>query len=78
MDEPTKWVTFKDDSGWFVVVPESDIAPHGHAKVGETDVELAGFDCPCGPRVDWQNSMIIHNSFAEREKTQDAFISIGI
>lgn len=58
-----KWVNLKTDDGWVIVIPDADIKPHGFPKEGEHSAELAGFDCPCKPKVDWLKKMIIHNSF---------------
>jgi hypothetical protein len=29
--------------------------------------ELTGFSCKCEPKIDWDNEIVIHNSFNHRE-----------
>jgi hypothetical protein len=62
-----KWLVLDGDDGWQIIVPETDIKPHGYVKEGETEVDLADFDCPCKPRIDG-HKIIIHNSFEDMEK----------
>jgi hypothetical protein len=63
------WLNFEID-GYVVVIPESDILPHGHREGEEIDVEIAWMDCPCKPKLavgdaegPYAKPMIVHNSF---------------
>lgn len=69
--EKQKWLVLDWEDGWQIVVPETDIRPHGFPKEGAKKVELADFDCPCKPRVD-KDRIIIHNSFQDMEKIDQA------
>ena len=57
----SNWLTIENGE-WIIVVPESDILPHGFPEGGHT-AELAGASCPCEPKVNWHKRMIVHNSF---------------
>ena len=62
-----KWLLLKYN-GWHIVVPNFDIEPHGNIKKGKRNGDLAGMNCPCKPRVDWENQIIIHESFIHMKK----------
>lgn len=72
MKDEHKWLVIEDESGWTVVIPDFDIKPHGFPQNGKDGVELAGFDCPCGVKVDWENKIIIHESFTYRKRIEDS------
>lgn len=72
-----RWAVLEGENGWQFIVPTPDI--EAHAKVILIDKErflsdeeqtgdLAEFDCPCKPQVDWKDKLIIHNSFKEMKK----------
>ncbi len=63
----SKWIVLEDD-GWRIVLPETDIKPHGFPQKDTYRAELAGQECPCKPKVYWENKMIVHNSFEDEEK----------
>lgn len=71
MEEKAKWLRLDDDNGWQIVIPEADIKPHGFPE-GKKKAELEYSNCPCKPKVDWNNRIIIHNSFEEQEKINQA------
>lgn len=66
-----KWLLLEDD-GWQIIMPEFDKYPHATVKISETEMELAGFDCPCKPKVNWLDRIISHNSFIEKEAIEKA------
>lgn len=72
MDTKQKWLVIEADNGWQIVIPDIDTKPHAKITLifpnGEQSGEVAGWDCPCKPHVDWANKMIVHNSFKELDK----------
>jgi len=34
--------------------------------------DLEGFYCDCDPRIDWDNDLVVHNSFDGREAVEQA------
>jgi hypothetical protein len=38
----------------------------------EQDHDLESLNCHCGPRIDWENSLVIHSSFDGRELVEMA------
>jgi len=66
--EEQLWLRVDMDDDWQAVIPNPDDEPHsklilidGDEKTGE----LAGYDCPCKPEVDFKNKVITHNSFRD-------------
>lgn len=49
------------------IYPINDLQPH----------ELTGTQCPCGPRVDWENQQVIHRSWDGRELAEEASAVTG-
>lgn len=49
-------------SNWLHVLPINDLKPH----------KEQGFDCECEPKIDWDNELIIHNSYDGREMVEQA------
>jgi len=47
-------------NNWLHVTPVNDLKLHKHD----------GFDCECEPQIDWDNNLIIHNSFDGRESVE--------
>lgn len=69
------------EDGWQIVIPESDILPHADITpeqadklkaVGNAELEVAGMTCPCKPKVDVGSRIIIHNSFEDQVRINDA------
>ncbi len=56
-----------ESNGWKIVIPETDSKPHGFPE-GKQDAELAWMNCPCKPKIDALNKMIVHNSFIDIER----------
>lgn len=80
MKEKQKWLRLDADDGWQVVIPETDIKPHGFPE-GKQKASLAWLDCPCKPRVDALNKIIVHNSFEDKKLIDDAMgqtSSVGV
>lgn len=74
MKEKQKWLLLKEDNGWQIVMPDPDIKPHGFPKNGKA--ELAGLECPCKPKINYLDKMIVHNSFEQLEKINEAIEKI--
>lgn len=66
-----KWLRMDWDKGWQIVMPDLDIEAHGHPK-GKEETELAGMDCPCGPKVNYLDKIIVHESFLQKKMVDDA------
>ena len=75
MKDKQKWLRL-DDEDWQIVIPDIDIKPHGILKVGELKVELAGRECPCNPKINWEDKIIVHNSFQDIEKIEKSLKNI--
>jgi hypothetical protein len=78
----SKWLVL-DDSDADVVVPASDIKPHGHWNGTDTELDLAGADCPCKPQIItgdargmYTKPTIIHNSFEDAEFVDHAMAAL--
>lgn len=69
MNEKQKWLRL-DDGDWQIVVPNIDSKPHGIVGEDKTKAELAGQECPCNPKINWIDKIIIHNSFEDMEKIE--------
>lgn len=69
--EKQKWLRLDGDNGWQIIVPDTDIKPHGFPK-GKNKVELAGKFCPCEPKIYEKDKIIIHNSFQDKERIEEA------
>ena len=80
MEERGTWLRLDIEDGWQIIVPVTDTRPHATLSESEADalkksgreVELAGIDCPCKPKIDLGNRQIIHNSFEDEERIQKA------
>lgn len=66
MNEAQKWLRIDGDDGWQIIVPETDIKPHGFPGE-DKEAELAWFECPCNPEVDREGKIIAHKSFQDTE-----------
>jgi hypothetical protein len=71
-----KWIVL-DADGWKVVIPETDIRPHSTETDG-TEREIAFSECPCKPKVSYQDLMIVHNSFEDEEAIDKQMEDLGL
>jgi hypothetical protein len=60
-----KWLVLEGDDGWQIVIPETDTKPHSTDNSNKVKKELSYIDCPCFPKIDYLNKIIIHNSFKD-------------
>lgn len=64
-----RWALMDDENGWQIIIPDIDIKPHATLIVidpkGNKNGDVAGWDCPCKPMVEWKDKIIVHNSFEE-------------
>ena len=74
MEEKQKWLRLDVDDGWQIVVPNFDNKPHAIILEGQTKAELADANCPCKPKIDWIDKIIIHNSFIDKEKIDKSLL----
>ena len=70
-EEKQKWLRLDGDDGWQIVIPEVDIKPHS-TDTHPTKRELAELNCPCKPKIDVLNKIIVHNSFEDAERIDKA------
>lgn len=70
-DRQQKWLVLKEN-GWVIVITDFDSKPHGFIKKNRNKGYLAGLDCPCKPEIDWLSQTIIHNSFIDSERVEEA------
>lgn len=69
MRDKQTWLRI-ESNGWQIIVPETDEKPHG---IGEgKDLELAWNDCPCNPKINFLDKMIVHNSYVDTRKISEA------
>ena len=62
-----KWLVLDEENGTHHVIPETDTRPHSTQTEGE-ERELASSDCPCKPKVQFEDGFtIVHNSFQDAE-----------
>lgn len=65
-----KWFVLDGGNGWQFIVPDCDIKPHTKTTIifpdGNMEGELAGYDCPCKPAINFTDKLIIHNAFDGR------------
>ena len=73
--EKQEWLVLKEDD-WQIVLPDFDKKPHGFPEKKEDKVYLAWLDCPCKPKIDVLNKIIIHNSFIDEEMIDEAISSL--
>lgn len=66
-----EWLVLDGDNGWQIIFPDYDKKPHTKTTIifpnGDMEAEVAGYDCPCNPAIDFTNKLIIHNAFDGRE-----------
>lgn len=72
--EEGNWVVLESD-GWRIVMPQIDTKPHS-TQIEGVELELAWSKCPCEPKVDFSAQMIVHNSFEDTEKIDEAIKQI--
>ena len=70
--EKQMWNVFKEENGVVHVIPNFDSRPHGFPKNGKA--ELEDVLCPCKPEIKRENevTIIIHNSFMEEDRLNEA------
>ena len=70
-----KWLLFEEE-GWQIIIPETDIEAHANNPIKGKKNELAGFTCPCEPKIDYLNKKIIHNSFLDKERIESSVVNL--
>ena len=72
-EDKQEWLTIELGDGWKAIVPELDIEPHGFMTISEKgDIELAGMDCVCKPKINSTSQLVIHNSFRDKKRIDEA------
>ena len=74
-EEKQKWLVL-DDDGWTIIIPDFDSKPHSSDLSESKNKELSWIDCPCNPKVDLLGQVIIHNSFIDKEKVDNAITNL--
>lgn len=81
MKDKQEWLVLEGDHDWKIILPSFDIRAHSNdsdevlkAYNGKDGVEaeLASEDCPCKPKIDEENRLIIHNSFIDQQRVRDS------
>ena len=75
MKEKQKWLLLNAGGGWQIVMPDTDIKPHS-TDTHPTRKELSNVDCPCKPKINFLEKIIIHNSFEDTEKVDKSLETI--
>lgn len=70
MSKEMNWIVLEDE-GWNIIIPRVDSKPHSTDPEGKTRT-LAYANCPCDPVILWRSQKVIHNSFADKEKVDNA------
>ena len=73
MNREKSWLVLDIGDGWQAILPDHDINPHAKVVLisgEEKEAQVAEFNCPCKPSVDFGDKLIIHNSFDGREKQE--------
>jgi len=70
-----KWLRLDADDGWQVVIPDFDSEPHSN-DTKKTKKELAWISCPCKPKVNILDKIIVHNSFIDQKRILDSMEGI--
>lgn len=65
MKEQQKWLILESDDDWQIIMPDVDIQPHSTDNSNSKKKDVAYIDCPCLPKIDYLNKIIIHNSFRD-------------
>ena len=60
------------DDGWQVVIPDFDDLPHSTDTINPKEKELAWMDCPCKPKINVLDKIIIHNSFVDENAINES------
>ena len=60
---------FIGKTDWQAVIPTYDLARHEFGWIPS----IRGNECPCQWRIDWDNRIVIHGSYDNREKRENPF-----
>ena len=66
-----KWLRL-EESRWQIIIPDRDIRPHGLVEVSKGKKELAWQDCPCEPKINLLDKIIVHNSFIDIDRINES------
>lgn len=72
-----KWLRLDGDDGWQIIIPETDIQAHS-IETNPYKRTLAFEDCPCKPKIDVGDKIIVHNSFEDMERINKAMESLNL
>lgn len=75
-EDKQKWLILDADDGWQIVIPDTDIKPHSTTAIKGKENELAWLDCPCKPKIDVGDKIIVHNSFEDMERINKSMESL--
>lgn len=66
-----KWLVLELEDNWQMILPDEDIKPHSKVIFdfnGKKEAPVCeDMSCPCNPKIDFINKLVIHNSFDNRE-----------
>jgi hypothetical protein len=70
-----RWLVLQD-SGWKIVIPETDSKAHENSQDKKKKIAIAGLTCPCKPKIYWVDKILVHNSFMDMEKINDSIVNL--
>lgn len=70
-DKPQKWLRLDGDDGWQIIIPDWDEQAHSSSSRGKKR-QLAYMQCPCRPKINALDKIIVHNSFLDTRKIDEA------
>lgn len=70
--EKQKWLRLDGDEGWQIVIPDIDIKPHSLTASKTEQNDLAWENCPCKPKINFGDKIIVHNSFEDEKRIEES------
>jgi len=65
-----KWLILELEDNWKMIFPDEDVKPHSKIIINFNNIEEAivsqDMSCPCSPKIDFKDKIIIHNAFDGR------------
>ncbi len=63
----TKWIRADAKEGWQIVYPRTDLQMH----------QLNNEICPCKPKINFGDKIIVHNSFTDIQRIDKSISSLS-
>ena len=76
-EQTQKWVNIVDKDGYVHVLPDWDEQPHG--VIDESGNALLTPECPCGPRIEPDNPLVVvHKSYMHQRKIDESMATLQV